>query len=90
MVSSCRNPEKKPSSANFDDEYGARYGCAILPEKQSLNQKSVRVTYLKITLICDNRCKVMARNALAGHIFDCENCYVTKETRPTQPQPDCH
>jgi len=43
MTSSCRKTEKKPSSANFDDEYGARYGCAILPEKQSLNKKPVTI-----------------------------------------------
>jgi len=34
MCSSCRRAEKKPSSANFDEEYGARYGCGILPDKQ--------------------------------------------------------
>jgi len=33
MYSSCLNAEKKPSSANFDEAYGARYGCDILPEK---------------------------------------------------------
>jgi len=41
MYNSCRSAEKKPSSANFDDEYGARYGCDILPEMYILHKKPV-------------------------------------------------
>jgi len=57
MYSSCRNAEKNPSSANLDDEYGATYGCAILPEKHILCKKSVNWSQ-PINTSTDGRYKV--------------------------------
>jgi len=40
MHSSCLNAEKKPSSANFDEAYGAKYGGDNLPENSSAKHET--------------------------------------------------